>query len=122
MTSWGGRRAQAWSAAVLQEHGTTCWLRLDGCTLVATTGDHVLSRHTHPHLAYDVSNGRPACLHCNSSRGATERGAARVVVDKRAVFEAAATPGRPWPSVSPPGPHEDGDRADHAPTTPEDHR
>ena len=70
LRKWGGRRAQSWSAAVLREQGRVCALRLEGCTLVATTADHVKPRSTHPHLQYDPANGRPSCSHCNSSRGA----------------------------------------------------
>lgn len=70
LPKWGGRKAQAWSAAVLRNQGRVCALRLEGCTLIATTADHVKPRSTHPHLQYDPSNGRPACSHCNSSRGA----------------------------------------------------
>ena len=76
-SSWGGRRAQAWSAAVLAAHTgpageqPSCWLQLDGCTRVATTGDHVLPRRDRPDLMYVVANGRPACLSCNSKRQGT---------------------------------------------------
>lgn len=47
--------------------GGKCWLRLEGCTLVATTIDHVipLSRGG----TNWPSNLRPACKHCNSSKG-----------------------------------------------------
>jgi hypothetical protein len=41
---WGGRRAQSYTAAVLAEWGTTCWLGYEGCTLIATTADHVLPK------------------------------------------------------------------------------
>ena len=48
-----------------------CWLQLDGCTGVATTGDHILPRKDRPDLAYVIANGRPACLSCNSKRQGT---------------------------------------------------
>lgn len=32
--------------------------------------DHVLPRSTHPHLALDPGNTRPACVKCNRSKGA----------------------------------------------------
>lgn len=70
MAKWGGRRAQRWTAQVLATYGDSCWLKLPGCTQLATTGDHIYPRHTHPELQYLVANGRPACLHCNTSRQA----------------------------------------------------
>lgn len=76
-SDWGGRKAQAWSAAVLAAHTgpdgqpPTCWLQLPGCTTVATTGDHVLPREDRPDLKYAVENGKPACLSCNSKRQGT---------------------------------------------------
>lgn len=76
-SDWGGRRAAAWSRAVLAAHTgpggepPRCWLQLDGCTGVATTGDHLVPRKDRPELAYVVQNGRPACLSCNSKRQGT---------------------------------------------------
>lgn len=67
---WGSRRDRKWTAAVLARYGRVCALRLEGCTGVATTGDHIKPRSTHPWLEHDVSNGRPACLSCNRLRGA----------------------------------------------------
>lgn len=65
---WGGRKAQAWTRAVLGRYGTECQLRLPGCTGLATTGDHIKPRSARPDLQYDVTNGRPACLPCNIRR------------------------------------------------------
>lgn len=76
-SDWGGRKAQAWSAAVLAAHvgpagePPVCWLQLPGCTQVATTGDHIVTRQDRPDLKYVVENGRPACLSCNSRRQGT---------------------------------------------------
>lgn len=60
MGKWGGRRAQAWVAAVLDTYGTTCHLcGHDG----ADTGDHLVPRSDPARgeaLAYVVANGRPA--------------------------------------------------------------
>lgn len=67
---WGGSRARAWTRAVLREKGTVCALQLEGCTQLATEGDHIKARSTHLHLQYDVANGQPACRHCNAARGA----------------------------------------------------
>lgn len=93
-SSWGGRKAAAWSAAVLRLYGRRCWLQLPGCTVYATTADHLLTRKERPDLAYDVRNGRPACLHCNSARHDTPLsqldqigGRARVTLDASHFFE-----------------------------------
>lgn len=66
---WGGRRAQRWTAAVLATYGQRCALNYDGCTLVATEGDHIVPRSVDLSRQYDVTNGRPACRHCNAERG-----------------------------------------------------
>jgi len=84
---WGGRRAQTWTAAVLDKYGRTCWLQLPGCTHVATTGDHIVSRKENPALQYDVDNGRPACLPCNQRRSAGRADTASLVIDNRGFFE-----------------------------------
>lgn len=99
-SDWGGRRAVAWSRAVLAAHMgpggelPRCWLQLPGCTGVATTGDHVLPRKDRPDLAYSVANGRPACLSCNSKRQGTPvhrlhmiGGRASSTVDASAFFD-----------------------------------
>ncbi len=96
-TAWGGRRAQAWTRAVLARYGRVCALGLRGCTVLATTGDHVEPFSERPDLAYDIENGRPACLHCNSSRGVTPLDQLRDdvgVVDERKFFESSAPRGR----------------------------
>ncbi|GAB2558727.1 HNH endonuclease [Leucobacter ruminantium] len=65
MAEWGGRRAQAYTAEVLETYGTICRLcGLDG----ADTADHIVPRSKGGDL-YDITNGRPAHLSCNSSRG-----------------------------------------------------
>lgn len=46
-----------------------CWLQLPGCTLVSTTGDHVIPVDEAPHLALVRANVRGACSHCNYARG-----------------------------------------------------
>ena len=92
MKRWGGRAAQAWTAAVLDRYGRVCHLNLEGCTTIATTGDHLKPRSTHPDLELDVTNGRPACLHCNTKRNAAPL--PLVVVDDRAFFERRSPGGR----------------------------
>jgi hypothetical protein len=99
-SDWGGRKAQQWTQAVLALHTPDdgsppqCWLQLPGCTLVATTGDHVLPRQDRPDLKYDVRNGKPACLPCNSKRQGTPihrlhliGGRAPVTIDASQFFE-----------------------------------
>lgn len=91
-TKWGGHHATRWSKAVLARYGTRCALQLEGCTQVATTADHIIPRSQRPDLAYDVTNGRPACRRCNSKRG-TDPHAAAPTVDDRAFFETVARRG-----------------------------
>ena len=51
---------------VLETYGHQCWLRLPGCTKIATTKDHVTPLS---HGGEDtLENYRPACRHCNSKR------------------------------------------------------
>lgn len=64
-TGWGGRRAEAYRRAVLDEYGDTCWLCLRPG---ATTADHIVPRSRGGSL-YDLANGRPAHGSCNSRRG-----------------------------------------------------
>lgn len=53
---YGGKPAQRWVAAVLAELGDTCHL----CGHAgADSADHLKPRATHPHLMYDVRNGKP---------------------------------------------------------------
>lgn len=62
----GGRAQQALTAAVLAHYGNKCWLRLPGCTGIATTKDHVI-----PYAQGgddSLENFRPACRSCNSKR------------------------------------------------------
>ena len=56
---------------VIERDGGRCQLRRSGCTLVATTADHILPRSRGG--THDLNNLRAACFHCNSARG--DRGA-----------------------------------------------
>lgn len=47
-----------------------CWLKLDGCTRLSTTADHVIPRVVRPDLTMDRANLRGACSSCNTTRGA----------------------------------------------------
>lgn len=61
-----GRASTSMTAQVLAAYGRTCWLRLPGCTVVATTKDHIIP---HAQGGQDVlENYRPACRPCNSKR------------------------------------------------------
>ena len=80
----GGEPSRA--SDMLDRYGRVCSLSLDGCTLVATTGDHIVPKSERPDLAYDVTNGRPACRECNSSRG-TDALAVAPTLDARKFFE-----------------------------------
>ena len=66
MGSRGGRASQRLTELVLETYGRACWLRLPGCTRVATTKDHVIP-HSHGGTD-DLDNLRPACKSCNSKR------------------------------------------------------
>jgi 5-methylcytosine-specific restriction endonuclease McrA len=53
---------------VIRRDGSRCRLRLPGCTIRATTADHVIPR---AHGGRTVlSNLIAACKHCNSVKGA----------------------------------------------------
>ncbi len=62
----GGRAESRLTELVLETYGRACWLRLPGCTGLATTKDHVVP-HSHGGTD-DLENLRPACKPCNSKR------------------------------------------------------
>lgn len=65
-TKRGGRASQRMTQLVLETYGRDCWLKLPGCTRIATTKDHVVP---FSHDGEDVlENYRPACRPCNSKR------------------------------------------------------
>ena len=45
-----------------------CRLRLPGCTLVSTTGDHIIPVNHRPDLKFDRRNTRGSCRSCNQKR------------------------------------------------------
>lgn len=62
----GGQRNSQLTRLVLETYGRACWLKLPGCTGVATTKDHII-----PYSAGgtdQLDNLRPACRPCNSKR------------------------------------------------------
>lgn len=65
------RETRAWRKLkdqVVREE-PSCWLRLPGCTVVSTTGDHVIPVTEQPELALVRSNVHGACRSCNEKRG-----------------------------------------------------
>ena len=65
------RSTRAWRRLVAQvvREEPRCWLQLDGCTQVSTTGDHVQPVTERPELALVRANVRGACAPCNQKRG-----------------------------------------------------
>ena len=65
------RGTQAWRRMAKQAavDEPLCWLGLQGCTLISTTGDHVIPVVDAPDLALVRSNVRGACRPCNEKRG-----------------------------------------------------
>jgi hypothetical protein len=67
------RSTQAWrqlSKRVIREEGL-CWLRLPGCTRIATTTDHIIPATVRPDLILVRANCHAACRSCNYRRGDT---------------------------------------------------
>lgn len=55
-----------------QPEHTFCALHLDGCTLYAQCVDHIIPpKDANDPLFWDTRNHQPACIHCNSVKGAT---------------------------------------------------
>lgn len=65
------RSTWAWRKLVAEVivEGPVCWLQLEGCTQVSTTGDHVIPVTVRPDLALVRGNVRGACRPCNDKRG-----------------------------------------------------
>lgn len=65
------RGTQAWRRLAKQvaREEPICWLNLDGCTQVSTTGDHLTPVTDAPELALVRTNIRGACSNCNYRRG-----------------------------------------------------
>lgn len=64
------RSTRAWRRLVAQvlKEQPLCYLRLDGCTRIATTGDHIIPASIRPDLALRRDNVRGACRSCNYRR------------------------------------------------------
>ncbi|MGO2655979.1 MAG: AAA family ATPase [Pseudoclavibacter sp.] len=66
MSRLDGRENQRLTRETIAVYGPYCWLRMPGCTRLATTRDHVVP---FAHGGTDaLANQRPACRHCNSRR------------------------------------------------------
>lgn len=65
------RSTRAWQRLSKQvcDEEPICWLRLIGCTIRSTTGDHIIPASSRPDLALVRSNVRGACSPCNNKRG-----------------------------------------------------
>lgn len=65
------RGTQAWRKLAKQAiaREPVCWLRLPGCTIYSSTGDHVIPVSQRPDLELNPSNIRAACRSCNAKRG-----------------------------------------------------
>jgi 5-methylcytosine-specific restriction protein A len=85
MTSpWGNKRASrsvsgyAWQRirqAVIERDGGVCTLRLPGCTVTATTADHIIG--VAQGGSDNPSNLRASCAHCNEARRKQQAAQAR---------------------------------------------
>ena len=70
MTAWSDlpSKTRRWlTAQVMERDGPVCRLRLPGCTTTATEVDHKVPASRGG--SHTVDNLRPACRHCNASRG-----------------------------------------------------
>lgn len=92
-TSW--RRLRV---AILKRDNHQCQVRLAGCSVVATSVDHIRPVHLSPELALEPFNCRAACGHCNSVLGARYGNALRANDQTRA-RKRSRQRGRHWPAV-----------------------
>jgi len=77
-STWAWRRLVA--KVLLEE--PICWLQLEGCTRVSTTGDHVIPVTVRPELALVRANVHGACWPCNDKRGSLPIEALRLGSDE----------------------------------------
>lgn len=74
------RHTRAWRTLrdqVIREE-PVCWLRLEGCTVRSTTGDHIIGVAERPDLALVRTNVRGACAPCNRTRNSLPVSALRL--------------------------------------------
>lgn len=70
--AWANGSTTAWRkvrAACLARDNYICQLRRPGCTTRATTADHTVAKSNGG--ADTLSNLKAACVHCNTSKGAS---------------------------------------------------
>jgi hypothetical protein len=86
------RGTQAWRrlAKLAAREEPVCWLQLEGCTQVSTTGDHLEPVTARPDLALVRSNVRGACGPCNERRGNLPLSALRIGDDGPATASAVS--------------------------------
>jgi 5-methylcytosine-specific restriction protein A len=90
-TSWRRLRLQ-----VLKRDNYQCQVRLTGCTVVATSVDHIRPVHLCPELGLEPFNCRSACVHCNSVLGARYGNSLRANSQSQA-RKRSRRPNRRWP-------------------------
>lgn len=64
---WSTRAARKLRADTIKKQ-PLCQLRLDGCTGISTTADHIIPRSQRPELTLVRSNLQGACAACNMKR------------------------------------------------------
>ena len=62
-----GAAFDRWKPLVIERDGARCRLRHPGCTIVATTADHIIPRSQGGRTT--LENLRASCCYCNSARG-----------------------------------------------------
>jgi 5-methylcytosine-specific restriction endonuclease McrA len=60
-----GWKHREWAKQILIRDNYVCQY----CGAPATSADHVLPRKTHPHLAFDLDNGKACCKTCQNQKG-----------------------------------------------------
>jgi 5-methylcytosine-specific restriction protein A len=76
------RRWRTVRLAVLERDGHRCRMMRPGCTITATTVDHIVEL-ANGGARLDPANLRAACGHCNASSGATMGNAKRLPRSRR---------------------------------------
>lgn len=74
------RSTAAWRRLAKQaaSEEPVCWLQLEDCTRVSTTGDHIIPVTARPDLALVRANVHGACSSCNYKRGNLGLGSLRL--------------------------------------------
>jgi 5-methylcytosine-specific restriction endonuclease McrA len=72
-----GHAWQKLTRAAYARYGRNCHLQLPGCTGYADTIDHIVPRMIAGPTVPTLDDVRPACRHCNTTRGNKQRAALR---------------------------------------------